>query len=183
MDRRQRKSREAIFNAFTGLISVKDFRKITVEEIIKAADVGRATFYSHFETKDYLLKEYLEELFCHVFDTESGDNHGHRHIFNCEDSDSVILHLLKHVQKNDNNILALLSSQNNALFLSYFRMNLEKLVDCNPDLFHSAKAKNLPESFWKNYIVSALVETIRWWIVNGLKEKPEEIVGYFLALT
>ena len=65
MDRRQRKTREAIFKAFTELLSAKDFDQITVGEIIKLSDVGRSTFYSHFETKDFLLKELCEELgFC-----------------------------------------------------------------------------------------------------------------------
>ena len=182
MDRRQRKSREAIFNSFTELISSKDFNQITVGEIIDAADVGRATFYSHFETKEYLLKEYCEELFCHLFDIATGENHEHRHIFDCDDSDSVVLHLFKHLQKNDNNILVLLSSQNNALFLSYFRMNLEQLVDRNPALLNASKAEMLPVSFWRNHVVSTLVEAIRWWIINGLKEKPEELMRYFLVL-
>ena len=93
MDRRQRKTREAIFKAFTELLSKKSFEKITVGEIIEAADVGRATFYSHFETKDYLLKEFCEELFCHIFDQETEEAEGHRHIFRCDGSDSVFLHL------------------------------------------------------------------------------------------
>ncbi len=54
MDRRRRKSREAIFAAFSELLSKKNFSQITVGEIIEQADIGRATFYSHFETKDYL---------------------------------------------------------------------------------------------------------------------------------
>ena len=89
MDRRQRKTREAIFNAFTELLSKKDFNQITVGEIIDRADIGRATFYSHFETKDFLLKEFCEELFCHIFDAENDAGHDHHHIFNCDGSDSI----------------------------------------------------------------------------------------------
>lgn len=182
MDRRQRKTREAIFCAFTELLSLKGFNQITVGEIIERADVGRATFYSHFETKDYLLKKFCEELFCHIFDTESGEAHGHRHIFECEGSESVFLHLFQHLKKNDNNILNLLSSQNNELFLRYFRDNLEQLVESHFDLFGSLKTKGLPEDFCKNHIASTFVETIRWWIDNGMKESPEVITEYFFKV-
>lgn len=182
MDRRQRKTREAIFKAFTELLSKKNFDQITVGEIIESADIGRATFYSHFETKDYLLKEFCKELFCHIFDTENEEEHDHRHIFECDGSDSVFLHLIKHLQKNDNNILTLLSSHNNELFLRYFRSNLENLIESHLDLFESQTHKNLPEPFWKNYVTSTFVETIRWWINNGMNESPEVITEYFFAV-
>ena len=182
MDRRQRKTREAIFNAFTELLSKKDFNQITVGEIIDKADIGRATFYSHFETKDFLLKDFCEELFCHIFDAEKNENNNHRHIFDCSSSDSVFLHLFQHLKKNDNNILALLSSQNNELFLRYFKNNLELLIETQQYIFESEKYKNVPDSFLKNHIISTFVETVKWWIDNGLIESPEEITGYFFAV-
>ena len=182
MDRRQRKTREAIFNAFTELLSKKDFNQITVGEIIEKADVGRATFYAHFETKDFLLKEFCEELFCHIFDAENNSEHEHKHIFECDGSDSVFLHLLQHLQKNDNNILALLSSQNNELFLRYFRSNLEALVEEHLALFESKRDEKIPLPFWENHIVSTFLETIRWWINTDTKESPEILTDYFLKV-
>lgn len=182
MDRRQRKTREAIFGAFTQLLSQKDLNQITVGEIIERADVGRATFYAHFETKDYLLKEFCQELFCHIFDTENGEDRGHRHIFDCDGSDSVFLHLLQHLQKNDNNILALLSSQNNEVFLRYFKENLAVLIENHLTMFESRKCEEVPESFWKNHITATFVETLKWWIGNGMKESPEVINDYFIKV-
>jgi AcrR family transcriptional regulator len=182
MDRRQRKTREAIFNAFTQLLSEKDFNGITVGEIIECADIGRATFYSHFETKDFLLKEFCEELFCHIFDSQNHKENGHRHIFDCDSSDSTFLHLFRHLQKNDNNILTLLSSQNNELFLRYFRSNLEVLIESQLSLFESRKSKDIPDSFWKNHIISTFIETLKWWVDNGMKESPETIAGYFFEV-
>ena len=179
MDRRQRKTREAIFNAFIAILSKKDFNSITVGEIIEKADIGRATFYAHFETKDFLLKELCEELFCHIFDSVGDSHNDHRHIFECEAPDSVFLHLFQHLKKNDNNILALLSGQNNELFLRYFKANLQKLVASQLTMFDSQKTKSLPESFRINHISAVFVETVCWWVNNGMKETPETINQYF----
>ena len=179
MDRRQRKTREAIFTAFIELLSKKDFKQITVGEIIEKSDIGRATFYSHFETKDFLLKELCEELFCHIFDAMDSSTNNHRHIFDCTAPDSVFLHLFQHLKKNDNNILKLLSCQNNELFLQYFKTNLQKLVVSQLSMFESRKNNNLPDSFWINHIASTFVETVRWWVDNGMTESPETITEYF----
>ncbi len=178
MDRRQRKTREAIFRAFTELLSKKEFSQITVREIIDRADVGRATFYAHFETKDFLLKELCRELFCHIFDAMEGEEE-HRHIFTCDAPGSVFLHLIKHLQQNDNQILELLSGQNNELFLQYFKGNLRELVASQLSLFAHRKHEGLPEDFRINHITATFVETIRWWVEKGMKESPETIAEYF----
>ena len=37
------------------LVQEKGFESVTVQEIIDRANVGRATFYSHFDSKDDLI--------------------------------------------------------------------------------------------------------------------------------
>lgn len=180
MDRRQRKSREAIFEAFIELLSGKDYGQITVGEIIQLADVGRATFYAHFETKDYLLKELCAELFCHVFDGLQEEPTGHRHIFACDEPGSVFLHLFRHVLNNDNHILKLLSCPNNELFLQYFKSNLLRLAESQLPVFADRKSEKLPLDFWVDHIAATFVGALRWWVQNGMKETPEQITEYFV---
>ena len=182
MDRRQRKTREIIFKAFTDLLSKKDYNKITVSEIIESADIGRATFYAHFETKDYLLKELCEELFCHIFDSAHHSENNHKHIFKCDAPDSEFLHLLMHLEKNDNNLLLLFKCYDNEVFLKYFKQNLKKLVLSNFDMFNSQKGEDVPTDYFVNHIVSGFAETVRWWIDSGMKETPGQILGYFLSV-
>lgn len=180
MDRRQLKTRQAIFNAFTSLLSKKTFSSITVSEILEIANVGRATFYAHFETKDYLLKELCKELFDHVFEAETGSNHAHDHIFDCDETGSVFLHLFKHLENNDNNVAKLLSCENNEIFMQYFKNSLKALVYEHINQFKEKKKASLPDDFLINHVSSSFVETAKWWIDGGRKLPAKTINEYFM---
>lgn len=182
MDRRQKKTREAIFTAFSGLLSRKHYHQISVQEIIDAADVGRTTFYAHFETKDDLLKSLCEELFGHIIDTAMGLPHGHYHYSCGSKTDSVFLHLVRHLQENDWNILGLLASENNEFFMRYFKNNLRTLIVLQYADKGMLKNARLPEDFLVNFMASTFVETIVWWLAGGMKETPETITEYYLRL-
>ncbi len=181
MDRRQKKTRDAIFNAFSSLLSDKNYNQISVQEIIDTANIGRTTFYAHFETKDFLLKELCEELFNHIIDTAMGLPHGHYHCSCSCETDSVFLHLLRHLQENDLNILELLSSENNEIFLRYFKSNLKNLIVSQYAEKGVINNSKLPDDYLVNHISSSFVETVSWWIKRKMKESPETITEYFLA--
>ena len=104
MDRRQQKTREAIFHAFSTLLEKKSYNHITVQEILDTANIGRSTFYAHFETKDELLNAVCKELFGHIIDSAMDKTHIHGLYSNEEMPQSVFCHLLQHLQENDNNI-------------------------------------------------------------------------------
>lgn len=182
MDRRQKKTRDAIFSAFAELLSQKHYNQISVQEIIDAANVGRTTFYAHFETKDYLLKSLCEELFGHIIDTAMGLPHGHYHYSCGSKTDSVFLHLVRHLQENDRNILELLSSENNEIFMKYFKTNLRTLIVTQYAEKGLLKSAALSEDYLVNHIASSFAETIDWWLSRGMKETPETITEYFLGV-
>lgn len=180
MDRRQKRTREAIFNAFTLILSERNYNQISVQEIIDKANIGRTTFYAHYETKESLLEDLCTELFGHIIDTAKRIPHGGYH-FSCGNSnDSVFLHLLRHLQENDYNIIQLLSSQNNEIFLQYFKSNLQNLIQIQFDKKIIAQKSNLPENYLIHHISSSFVNTVSWWISQGMKESPELITEYFL---
>ena len=94
MDRRQQKTRAAIFAAFSKLLAEKSYGKITVQEIIDTANIGRTTFYDHFETKDDLLKALCEELFGHIIRSAEDCTHTHGLYSDGSAPGSVFCHLL-----------------------------------------------------------------------------------------
>jgi|BarGraIncu00222A_1022003.scaffolds.fasta_scaffold10853_3 AcrR family transcriptional regulator len=58
-DRRVDRTRSALLRAFVGLLLSEDVEKITVAGIVERANVGRSTFYTHFRSRDDLLKASL----------------------------------------------------------------------------------------------------------------------------
>ena len=151
-----------------------------MEEIIREADVGRATFYAHFETRDFLLKALCEELFCHIFDASLPTPAGHRHIFQCDAPQDMFLHLFRHLNANDNHILDLLSGENNGIFLRYFKSGLLSLIARQMQEKNIPAPAELPENFWVHHIAASFVETVSWWLENGRRETPEEMTRFFL---
>ncbi len=59
-DRRTRKTKKAICDAFAELLAEKELHRITVKEIIEKADISRVTFYNHY-LDIYDLSDKFEE--------------------------------------------------------------------------------------------------------------------------
>jgi AcrR family transcriptional regulator len=66
MDRRVARTRTALADALVALIRCKPYDRITVDDILTKANIGRATFYSHYTSKDDLLRRSLDRLREHL---------------------------------------------------------------------------------------------------------------------
>lgn len=182
MDRRKQKTRDAIFEAFGSLLSTKRYSKITVQEIIDRANVGRSTFYSHFETKDELLKIMCTDLFEHVFSDTPGSENTHDFSLESGNLDAMISHILYHLKDSDKNIIGILTCESSDLFLRFFKQYLDELIVTH--MLDNLDRKNtyIPDDFLINHISGSFVEMVHWWIKNNMQQSPEELTKYFLAV-
>jgi len=178
MDRRQKKTRQAVFEAFTGLLETKTYSNITVQDIIDEADIGRSTFYSHFETKDDLLKALCEEIFDHVFAENLTKEHTHDFSTRKKYLQAEITHILYHLQDNSRYIKRILSCESGEMFMSYFKNNLEKIFTNELQ----KKKTEVPKEYLLNHMVCDFAETVRWWMRHDTYT-PEEICKFFLSTT
>ena len=62
MDRRKRKSRQAIITACIELSKEKEFQQVSIHEIVEKADLNRGTFYLHFVDKADMMKSFEQEM-------------------------------------------------------------------------------------------------------------------------
>src|SRR5947199_9210097 len=61
-DRRIQRTQQLLRGALLSLIQEKGFEGLSVQDIIDRANVGRATFYAHFDNKEDLLASGIEGL-------------------------------------------------------------------------------------------------------------------------
>lgn len=172
MDRRIAKTRKAIFAAFDALIVKNDYAKISVQNIIDEADIGRSTFYEHFETKDDLLRAKCTDLFGHIFVPDGTEQ---THAFSRDSSfEEKIVHILYHLLDDKKVVKGILSSEGGEIFLRYFRGYLTDMVQ----KMHPS-ASDVPQEYLINHIVGSFIETVRWWADRDFPETPEKLAGYF----
>ena len=61
-DRRVRRTRRVLRDALFELIFEKGYDRVTVQDVLDRADVGRSTFYAHYRDKEALLLAAFDEL-------------------------------------------------------------------------------------------------------------------------
>ena len=182
MDRRQLKTRDAIFEAFGNLLAKKGFSNITVQDIIDKANIGRTTFYAHFQTKDQLLKELCIDMFTHVFSDSLSTEDTHDFSRNAGNPHAIITHILYHLLDNKRNILGILTFESGELFYGFFKQFFNEQASKRLISGMGMKEKEIPIDFLINHISSSFVGMVQWWLANKLEQSPEQLSDYFMAV-
>ena len=76
VDRRVRKTRRALSRALIELVLEKGYEDVSVQDILDRADIGRSTFYAHFESKEMLLVNGPRNLGITMFELPSDGQPG-----------------------------------------------------------------------------------------------------------
>lgn len=177
MDRRQKRTREAVFRAFEELASEKHYSEITVADIVERADVGRSTFYDNFETKDALLDELCAELEGHIL--EGMAPHGsdvHKGSFG-DDPEERISHLLYHLARSHSGIFAKLVAEGEPRFAVAFERIAGPLLESMP-----VRATGAPAELRRKALVESLRQTVAWWVMSGEEAKPEDVARWYVEM-
>lgn len=180
-DRRARRTERNLRAALHSLISEKGYDGVTVQDIADRADVGRSTFYAHFENKDKLhlsaFDEVREAILRDVEETSEGDKIGTDFNFNS-------LPLFQHAHASRRFYRALAGKSAGDSFLkNMFRQTrdlvLEELQKSLPE-----ERKSSPETkAAAHFYASSLVAMLTFWLDNNLPFSPEEINEMFKKFT
>lgn len=122
VDRRVRKTRRALSRALIELVLEKGYEDVSVQDILDRADIGRSTFYAHFESKEMLLVNGPRNLGITMFELPSDDQPGDLAI------SGAVAGLFVHVGENLELARALLRAKGGSVIMDSFRDQLEGLL-------------------------------------------------------
>ncbi len=165
-DRRIQRTRQSLQSALGELITEKGYEKVTVQDVIDRANVGRSTFYAHFESLDQLLLSGFEPLRAQFEDFLSGAEFDH------ESPWALSLTMFQQVQKQKGGYITLTHVQKflYGYLLDHLRSSLPK------------RNKNIPPELLAHYVASSFIALMTWWIDNDYPLSAEKMTEYFRQL-
>lgn len=169
VDRRVLRSKEALKQALLHLMEQKDYDAISITEIVEQANYNRGTFYTHYENKEALLGDIMEDLIQDLLKSFRAP-YEHQDIFRIDELTANSVQIFEHIYANAAVYTILLKSKvilslKERMFQAIKQISMEELVyesadnDINPEL--SAV-----------YAINALLGLIFHWIEGEFKFPP-----------
>jgi AcrR family transcriptional regulator len=176
IDRRVMRTRTALYDALVALIRRKDYALITVEDILAEANVGRATFYAHFNSKDDLLKRSLDRLRQLLVAAQNPERPAP---FPRDTDWSPSRTLFEHVLEFADVQSALAGGRGAAILRNAIDDVLTAVLR---EIIPPGPVDGLPRELAMLHVVSTIDTVMRWWLEHRRELLPEEADALFRKL-
>jgi Transcriptional regulator len=172
-DRRVIRTRQMLREALFALIEERGYDALTIQDITERANIGRATFYVHYQDKEQLLltsvKELLDDLRMRCQPLSAVD------VLVTQQSLSVIL--FQHVSEHASLYRAILSERGAALIITRLRtemaVHIQQLV---LNQLIAVATVSLPVDMLAEYCAASLWSLVGWWLRHDFP-LPAEAMG------
>lgn len=150
---------ERLTDALLQLLREKDLTQISISELCSRAEVGRASFYRSFQSREDILRRRIQQLFCAAMEEES-----RREAPLSAHMGAMIAHFRQHI-----NFYAALSERN----------LIHLLKDAVVGLYGPGPDQTAEEAYAAAFAAYALYGWIEVWFSRGMEDTPEEITALF----
>ena len=165
LDRRVQRTRELLLDAFVSLMIERGYQKLTVEQLLDRAGVGRATFYTHFRSKEDLLSCSVERLAAHLrqaWESTAAVGVGARERF------GFTLAFFCHIDSHRRIYHLNVGRASGVTVEKHMRAMLAELVREDLRMSRDLRAAATNTEFAVHYVVGAMWSVVVWW----LEERP-----------
>jgi len=179
-DRRSERTRQLLSEALIQLMVEKQYDLITVQDVIDKANVGRSTFYAHYQDKEDLLTSSFERMLAildpHVDQGDAVWDAATARLLRTEG-------LFQHVKDHHHLYKALMWGQGLELLFkkgqSYLSRNIEKQIVSLAPPQHDLP---VPLPILSNYLAGTLITLLKWWLDHNMPYTPQRMDEIFQQL-
>jgi AcrR family transcriptional regulator len=183
LDRRVQKTRQALQNALIELILEKGYEAVMVQDILERANVGRSTFYAHYQDKEDLLMGRFERL-QKAFDQHFQMVLAHRSVDN-QQVDSGInmpLFMLRYVENEHRLFKALLGKRGSGKQISHIQKFLLKYTHDIVRTHAQAQLSAHELEIVAQYLTSTFLSLLVWWVDSDMPCSVEDLYTIMMRL-
>jgi AcrR family transcriptional regulator len=161
-DRRTQRTREKLRNALMELIADRGYDAITIQDIVDRADVGRTTFYLHYNSKD--------ELFMSCHEAILGRFHiGLLHPLSREallspEIPAEMTLVYQHLEEGRAFLYPIFQGKDSQLILRQIRERSAQEIERNLRTAFSEAESIIPLELLANYLAGAQIALMQWWL-------------------
>ena len=172
-DRRVQRTHNALRDALISLLLERSWDDINIQILCERADIGRSTFYLHFQNKEELLVSGFKDLRTLLRAQAGADKQG------ASDLLRFVRGLIEHVHEQRTLFRAIIGRGSGHVVQKRFREMVNQLVD---------EEVSLAASGWERdagirYVAGALLELLAWWVDTGTERSADDIESLFYQLT
>ena len=175
-DRRSQRTQQALMDALIALLAVKRYDEISINDIIDRANVGRSTFYAHYQAKDDLLKSgferVLDMLIHHISFSETDQGLQ-------LDTTPFFRHAKGHYELYRTLVwgsgFEVLTKDGHAALSSKFEESFALLLSGRPE-------PSIPLAVLSYSMAGTLLILLKWWLDNRMPYSPEYMDEIFQQL-
>jgi AcrR family transcriptional regulator len=170
-DRRVARTRQMLRDALFALIEERGYDTLSIQDITERANIGRATFYVHYQDKEQLLLASVRELL--------EDMHVHMPLISTidllEKQQSLSVFVFEHVEKHAQIYRALLNERSSSLVMVQLRTDTANRVESLIIGLLAEAKEPLPLDLLVSYCAASLWSLVKWWLQNDFPMSAEEM--------
>lgn len=179
-DRRVQKTKMALHDALITLMHEKRYDDILVQEILDRADVGRSTFYTHFQDKDDLLVEGIKHLRLELSEAQNAARYSSENSY-----DRVIgfsYAMFDHAYSHRQVYRSLIGGQGWIVLQPYMEEVLTDIMTESAKPLYKGSSSDTPFELFIHFLSSTFWSVMTWWLNERNPMPPQDINLYFREL-
>lgn len=179
IDKRIVKSKKAMKDALLSLMQEKDFKEISISDIVRLADLNRGTFYKHYQFKEDLLSEIIDEVITDLVDSFR-DPYKNKEVLEVDKLTTSAIKVFDHVSKYSNFYALIVQTNALAGFQQKF-CNVLKELTLN-DITDSLPTVKINRELHASYQAYAILGLIIEWVNGGYKYSSNYMAEQLLEI-